>query len=99
MIINNNDNIIYIEIVTIIVLIISLIGYYSQYSKSRHKKTFYMFDDKFLLYACQQKYFNFDIYERPADFRTLSNNNNITTLEEMISHFYNSYKQQKIRKY
>jgi hypothetical protein len=49
MIINNKDNIIYIEIVTIIVLIISLIGYYSQYSNSRHKKTFYMFDDKFLL--------------------------------------------------
>jgi hypothetical protein len=62
-------------------------------------KTVKVFDDKFLLYACQQKYFNFDIYERPADFRTLSNNNNITTLEEMISHFYNSYKQQKIKKY
>lgn len=53
MIIYNNNliniNIYYVKILTIIVLIISLIGYYSQYHKSRDKKTFHMFDDKFLL--------------------------------------------------
>jgi len=47
--VENYQNLFYVKILTIIVLIISLIGYFSQYRSSRHKKNFYMFDDKFLL--------------------------------------------------
>lgn len=62
-------------------------------------KTIKAFDDKFFLYACQQKYFKFDIYERPVDYRMICNNNNIDSLEKAVSYFYNSYKQQNIKRY
>lgn len=62
-------------------------------------KTIKAFDDKFLLYACQQKYFKFDIYERPVDYRVICNNNTIDSLEKAVSYFYDSYKQQNIKKY
>jgi len=48
--IQNYQNLFYVKILTIIVLIISLIGYFSQYRISRHKKNFYTFDDKFLVF-------------------------------------------------
>jgi hypothetical protein len=57
------------------------------------------FDDKFLLYNCQQKYFDFDINARTPDFKLISNNNNINSLEEAVSYYYDSYKEQKIKKY
>jgi hypothetical protein len=57
------------------------------------------FDDKFLLYECQQKYFDFNIHERAVDYTALCNNYNITTLEQATCYFYNSYKGQGIKKY
>jgi len=57
------------------------------------------FDDKFLLYSCQQKYFDFDINARTPDFKLISNNNNINSLQEAVSYYYDSYKEQNIEKY
>jgi len=62
-------------------------------------KTIKAFDDKFLLYTCQQKYFKFNIYERSVDYRAICNNNSIDSLEKAVSYFYNSYKEQEIKRY
>jgi len=62
-------------------------------------RTAIAFDDKFLLYECQQKYFDFNIYEKPVNYAVLCNDNEVTTLEEAVSHFYSSYKEQGIKRY